>query len=56
MADKVRGGRGVDNRDALVKTLKRRAPGEAQRATSSETDRLGREHQRRATAYARARG
>ncbi len=56
MADKVRGGRGVDDRDVLIKTLKRRAPGETQRAGSSETDRLGREQQRRATAYARARG
>ena len=43
----VRGGRGVDDRDVVAKTLRRGA---------READRLGREQQRRATAYARARG
>lgn len=47
MADKARGGRGVDDRDVVAKTLRRGA---------READRLGREQQRRATAYARARG
>lgn len=59
MADKVRSGRGVDDRDVQVKAgnVKRQAYYEAFSAsTASQTDRLGREQQRRATAYARARG
>lgn len=59
MADKTRPGRGVDDRDAVRKSgAPRRAAQGAreQRAGSAETDRMGREQQRRATAYGRARG
>lgn len=71
MADRVRAGRGVDDRDAVRKSnplqraaqvrksnpLQRAAQGaREQRAGSAETDRMGREQQRRATAYGRARG
>jgi hypothetical protein len=60
MADETRRGRSSDDRDVAARTRGRahatgrdRADG---RATASETDRIGREAQRRATAYARARG
>lgn len=58
MADRNRRGRGADDIDALKKALRLfvfddRSP---QHASSAEADRLGREQQRRATAYARARG
>lgn len=56
MADKVRGGRGVDDRDVVAKTLRKGAREAERRGTPAEADRLGREQQRRATAYARARG
>ena len=59
MADRVRAGRGVDDRDAVRKSslMQRAAQGaREQRAGSAETDRMGREQQRRATAYGRARG
>ena len=57
MADKVRGGRGMDDCDVVAKTLRKGAR-EADRrgAAPAEADRLGREQQHRATAYARARG
>ena len=55
MADKTRGGRGVDDRDLVRKADSgKRAVGSAREALS--TERLGREQQRRATAYGRARG
>ena len=59
MSDKVRAGRGMDDRDAVRKSspLKRAVRDAATaRAGSAETDRMGREQQRRATAYGRARG
>lgn len=59
MSDKVRAGRGVDDRDVVRKRnpLQRAARNAtAARAGSAETDRMGREQQRRATAYGRARG
>lgn len=59
MADRVRAGRGVDDRDVVRKSnpLQRAArDAMAGRAGSAETDRMGREQQRRATAYGRARG
>jgi len=59
LADRVRAGRGVDDRDAVRKSslMQRAAQGtREQRAGSAETDRMGREQQRRATAYGRARG
>lgn len=58
MAEKTRGGRGVDERDLPTKSRTGRAyevDGSAVRS-SPGTDRIGREAQRRATAYARARG
>ena len=51
MSDKVRGGRGV-----VAKTLRKGSRDADRRGTTAEADRLGREQQRRATAYARARG
>lgn len=59
MSDKVRAGRGMDDRDVVRKSNPlQRAAREATvtRAGSAETDRMGREQQRRATAYGRARG
>jgi hypothetical protein len=56
MADKVRGGRGVDDRDVMAKTLRKGVREADRRGAPAEADRLGREQQRRATAYARARG
>ena len=59
MSDKVRAGRGMDDRDVVRKSspLQRAArEAAATRAGSAETDRMGREQQRRATAYGRARG
>jgi hypothetical protein len=58
MADRNQRGRSADDVDALKKALRPfvvddRSP---QHANSAETDRMGREQQRRATAYARARG
>lgn len=59
MADRVRAGRGVDDRDVVRKSnplQKAAQSAREQRAGSAETDRMGREQQRRATAYGRARG
>lgn len=59
MSDKVRAGRGMDDRDVVRKSspLKRAArEATTTHAGSAETDRMGREQQRRATAYGRARG
>lgn len=59
MSDKVRAGRGMDDRDVVRKSnpLQRTAQGASvPRAGSAETERLGRDQQRRATAYGRARG
>ncbi len=54
MADKTRGGRGVDDRDVVRKAdAGRRAAAVRDAGT---TERIGREQQRRATAYGRARG
>ena len=57
MSDKVRAGRGVDDRDVVRKSADaRRVRAGAARLSSDETERLGRDQQRRATAYGRARG
>ena len=59
MGDKVRAGRGMDDRDVVRKSspMQRAARDAAMARTgSAETDRAGREQQRRATAYGRARG
>ncbi|MGO5418255.1 hypothetical protein [Collinsella sp. LCP19S3_B11] len=58
MADRVRAGRGVDDRDVVRKSNPLQQAAQSareQRAGSAETDRMGRERQRRATAYGRAR-
>lgn len=59
MGDKVRAGRGMDDRDVVRKSsplLRAERDANPARAGSAETDRMGREQQRRATAYGRARG
>ena len=59
MSDKVRAGRGMDDRDVVRKSSPlQRAARDANpaRTGAAETDRMGREQQRRATAYGRARG
>ena len=58
MSDRVRAGRGMDDRDVVRKSnpLQRAARGAAWKAAPADTDRMGREQQRRATAYGRARG
>ncbi len=60
MADETRRGRSSDDRDIANRTRKAaRADTRTRtdgRPAISETDRIGREAQRRATAYARARG
>ncbi len=53
MADKTRGGRGVDDRDVVRKADAGRR---AAARDAGATERIGREQQRRATAYGRARG
>ena len=53
MADKTRGGRGVDDRDVVRKAGAGRRAGATEREAAS-TERIGREQQRRATAYGRA--
>lgn len=49
-------GRGDRSREDLKKGYARRDVRDDGRRSASETDRLGREQQRRATAYGRARG
>ena len=49
-------GRGDRGRDDLKKGPARRDARDEGRRSASETDRMGREQQRRATAYGRARG
>lgn len=49
-------GRGDRGREDYVKGLARRDARDEGRRSVSETDRMGREQQRRATAYGRARG
>lgn len=49
-------GRGDRGREDLVKGPARRDAQDEGRRSESETDRMGREQQRRATAYGRARG
>lgn len=56
MGDKVRAGRGMDDRDVVRKTASARKAAGAARLSTDETERLGRDQQRRATAYGRARG
>lgn len=59
MSDKVRAGRGTGDRDVMRKSSPLGRPARdvtAVRVGSAETDRMGREQQRRATAYGRARG
>ena len=59
MSDRVRAGRGMDDRDAVRRNSPLGRPARdamAARMGSAETDRMGREQQRRATAYGRARG
>lgn len=48
MADKVRGGRGVDDRDVAAKTLRKGVREADRRGAPTKADRLGREQQRRA--------
>ncbi len=55
MGDKVRAGRGMDDRDAVRKSASARKAADA-RFPSAEAERMGRDQQRRATAYGRARG
>ena len=57
MSDKVRAGRGMDDRDVVRKSSSAsKARAGAARLSADETERLGRDQQRRATAYGRARG
>lgn len=58
MGDKARLGRGVDDRDVVRRAggVRRAAAVSDARAAVPGVERLGRESQRRATAYARARG
>lgn len=56
MADRARAGRGVDDRDVVRKSAAARRTMAAERAASEATERMGRDQQRRATAYGRARG
>ena len=57
MGDKVRAGRGMDDRDVVRKTASaHKATAGAARLSADETERLGRDQLRRATAYGRARG
>ena len=58
MDDKVRAGRGMDDRGVVRKaaSASKAATPSAVRLPTNETDRLGRDQQRRATAYGRARG
>ena len=54
MSDRTRAKRGVDGRDAVHRTAEKASV--ETRRTADETERLGRDQQRRATAYGRARG
>jgi predicted nuclease with TOPRIM domain len=58
MPDKQRNGRAADDRDVTAKARIARANADdaGKLYVSSDADRLGREAQRRAKAYARARG
>ena len=56
MGDKVRAGRGMDGRDAVRKAAAWRVRTDAGRSGSATTDAAGREQQRRAVAWGRARG
>ncbi|WP_417134895.1 hypothetical protein [Rubneribacter badeniensis] len=57
MSDKVRAGRGMDDRDVVRKMASaRKTATSTTRLSTDETERLGRDQQRRATAYGRARG
>lgn len=55
MGDKARAGRGMDDRDVVRKSASARKAADA-RLSSAEAERVGRDQQRRATAYGRARG
>lgn len=55
MGDKVRAGRGMDDRDVVRKSASARKAADA-RFPSAEAERMGRDQQRRVTAYGRARG
>lgn len=57
MTDKTRLGRGVDDRDVVRRTADGRRTAEAAVARDGAAiERMGRESQRRAVAYGRARG
>lgn len=56
MSDKVRAGRGIDDRDVVCKSSSAGKAAPGARPASAETERMGRDQQRRATAYGRARG
>lgn len=56
MGDKVRAGRGMDDRDVVRKSAAARKAATDARFPSAEAERMGRDQQRRATAYGRARG
>lgn len=55
MGDKARAGRGMDDRGVARKSAAVRKVADA-RLSSAEAERMGRDQQRRATAYGRARG
>jgi hypothetical protein len=52
----ARKGRESDDRDVAVRTAEARRSDVSARASSAEIERRGRDEQRRATAYGRARG
>ena len=57
MADKVRSGRGVDDRDVVRRVDEGRRLGvSVEHGAAVSVERMGREQQRRAVAYSRARG
>lgn len=58
MSEKVRAERDIEDRGAVRKTASasKAAAASAARLQADETERLGRNQQRRATAYGRARG
>lgn len=56
MGDRVRAGRGMDDRDVVRKSAVVRKAAADTRLSSVEAERMGRDQQRRATAYGRARG
>ena len=56
MGDKVRAGRGMDVRDVVRKSALGRGSRDGRGERADDTERMGRDAQRRAMAHARARG